>query len=373
MDMPQRRRLQARLTDPTTLVFTAIIVLVVGWIGSGMIGREPPAPADPPPARLQSVAASWSEAEPVIRRLVLYGDVQPNQIATLRARTDGIVEEVVSTGTRVESGEVLGQLSVDDREVRLARARAQVASAQREHQATQRLVERNHATQSEAQARLAELEAARAELRGIELEIENTTLRAPVSGVINRVFAELGAYVSLGGEVLEVIDNDPLVAVVHVPQGAVARIQPDMAAQVNFIGAETREGQVRFVAPLADAQTRTFRVEVEVDNSERPLPSGLSAEVMIPTDTVEAHRISAAQVRLDAEGEIGLHIVDEQDRIVFAPIEVVNARADGIWVSGLPERVRIVTISQGTLAPGQQVQVRETPPEYLTANPGEEQ
>ncbi|MCE8043120.1 efflux RND transporter periplasmic adaptor subunit [Halomonas daqingensis] len=364
--MPKRSGLRARLTDPTHLVFIAIIVLVVAWIGSGMLGREPPAPAEPSATRLASVAASWSEAEPITRRIVLYGDVQPTQIAMLRARTDGIVEEVVETGTEVAAGDSVGQLSVDDREVRLARAQAQVAAAQREHQATQRLVERNHATQSEAQARLAELEAARAELRGIELEIENTSLRAPAGGVINRVFAERGTYVSLGGEVLEVIDNDPLVAVVYVHQNAVARIQTGMLAEVHFIGAEMREGRVRFVAPIADADTRTFRVEVEVDNHDPPLPSGLSAEVVIPTDSVEAHRISAAQVRLDAEGQIGLHIVDEDDRIVFAPIEVVNARADGIWVTGLPERARVVTISQGTLAPGQRVDVRETPPEYLS-------
>ena len=70
--------------------------------------------------------------------------------------------------------------------------------------------------------------------------------------------------------------------------------------------------------------------------------------------------------RLDEQGRIGLHVIDEDDRIAFLPVEIIRARADGVWVTGLPERARIVTISQGMLSPGQRVEVRETPEEYLT-------
>ncbi|NMG39608.1 efflux RND transporter periplasmic adaptor subunit [Chelativorans sp. ZYF759] len=359
-----------RYFNATTLVFLGLIALVVVWIGSGMITREPIAPPERAQTRMPTVAASWSEAEEIVRELVLYGDVEPVQVAMLRARTDGIVEEVVSQGTRVESGDVLAQLSSDDREARLVRAEAQLALAERDFRAAEQLAERGVGPEAEAQARLAQLEAARAELRAIELEIGNTTLRAPISGTVNQIVAEMGAYVSPGGEVLEIVDNDPLVAVVHVQQAQIPNVRVGASARVKFIGGDQKEGRVRFVSPIADAATRTFRVEIQIDNADRELPAGLSAEVTIPFQSVPAHRVSAALGRLDEQGRIGLHILDEEDRIQFAPIEIIRARADGVWVTGLPERARIVTISQGTLRPGQQVNVQETPEEYLLGGAG---
>src|SRR5690606_36902816 len=124
--------------------------------------------------------------------------------------------------------------------------------------------DRNVGTEAEAQTRLAQLEAARAELRAIELEIGNTRLEAPIGGVVNRVIADIGSYVSLGGEILEIVDNDLLVAVVHVQQADIARVTNGMDARVRFIGGDERDGVIPFVSPLGDAATRTFRVEVEI-------------------------------------------------------------------------------------------------------------
>ncbi len=354
-----------RKPDATLTVFLAIIALVVLWIGSGMLVREPPQPPQRPDPGVPVVAASHSTAKPVTRELVLYRDVEPVQIATLRARTDGLVESVVPLGTRVERGQPLVQLSADDREARLAYARAQVDAAQRDYEAARQLLQRGAGTQSDVRARLAQLEAARAELRTVELDLTNTQLPSPITGTVSRIIADVGAYVTPGGEILEVVDNDPLVAVVNVQQSAVGRVRPDMPAVARFIGGEQRDGVVRFVSPIADAATRTFRVEIHIDNSDGQMPAGLSAEVVIPVETVPAHRISAALVQLDAQGNIGVYSVDDSDRIAFLPINVVRARADGIWVTGLPEQIRIVTISQGSLGPGQQVRVQDTPPEYL--------
>ena len=356
-----------RILNATTLVFVAIAGFVVLWIGSGMIGRAPPeAPARAEPST-PVVAASWSEAGPVTQELVMYGDVEPSQRTVLRARVDGIVEELPDEGARVAEGDLLVRLSTDDRLARLAQAEAQLASAARDYDAAQQLAERGVGSEAEAQARAAQLEAARAGLRAIEIEIANTELRAPGQGVISEVMVEPGAYVSVGGEVLEVVDNDPLIAVANVQQSGVSQVRAGMPAEVRFIGGAQKSGTVRFVAPVADAATRTFRVEVEIANDEEALPAGLSAEITIPFATQPAHRVSAALGRLDDQGRLGLYIIDDESRIRFAPIEVIRAQADGIWVTGLPERAHIVTISQGSLADGQPVEVRETPAEYVGA------
>lgn len=351
--------------NATTLVFAVIVLMVALWIGSGIVGREAPVQAERAAPQVPRIAASVSEAQEITRELVLYGDVEPVQVAIVRSRTDGVVEEMVSQGTTVSVGDELARLSADDREARLARGEAQLASAQRDYDSAVQLFERNVGPQADVQNRLAQLEAARAELRAIELDIANTILTAPVNGVVNRIISDIGAFVSVGGEVVEIVDNDPLLAVVSVQQGAISRVRTGLPARISFIGGEERDGMVRFVSTIADASTRTFRVEVEIANPEGNLPSGISAEVVIPIETVSAHKVSSALGRLDEQGRLGVHLVNGDDRIEFAPIGVVRADVDGIWITGLPEQARIVTISQGTLSPGQQVEIEETPEGYL--------
>lgn len=241
--------------------------------------------------------------------------------------------------------------------------------ATRNADAARQLANRGSGPELTAQVRQAELEAARAHLRAVEMDIDNTRLRAPIAGVVNRLIVDQGSFVAPGGEVLQIVRNDPLLAVVRVPQAEIGGVRPGMAAAVRFIGGQETEGHVSFVAPLADAATRTFRVEVEIPNPGSRIPAGLSAEVSLVTATLEAHYVSSALARLDEAGRLGVLVVDDDSRIRFRPVEVIGAGSTGQWVGGLGQRERLVTISQGAIADGELVEVRETPDEYRLPEP----
>ena len=70
---------------------------------------------------------------------------------------------------------------------------------------------------------------------------------------------------------------------------------------------QQREGKIRYVAPGADENTRTFRVEVELPNPDGEIPSGISAEAKIPTGSVMAHFVSPAVLSLNDEGKLTSH------------------------------------------------------------------
>ena len=341
------------------IFFTVIIVLTV-WIASGMITREPPPEPeidDPAPVR---VAVEYSRAEPIERRLRLYGNVQPNQVVLVRAETSGRVAEVLTRrGAQVSPGDELMQLDLGDRPARLRRAEAQLADAERNYEAVRELVEEEVTPEIELRRAEAELEAARAELENIEQEIEHTRLRAPIESVVNSLIAETGDFVSVGEEAVELVDNDPLLGIVDIPQHAVRRVRPGSRARVVLIGAEAVSGEVTFVAALADPETRTFRTHIEIPNPDGELPSGVSAEVIIPTETVPAHCVSPAHVSLNDEGQTGVFTVDEKNIARFHPIEFVRAEAEGVWVTGLPEEIRLITVRPGLVTPGQEVDPQE--------------
>jgi membrane fusion protein, multidrug efflux system len=342
----------------TTLLIGVVAVLLVLWIASGMLLREPPAIPDRAGPEPMTVAVAMSQADTVQRRLNLQGEVQPDRVVIVRAETAGRIAEVpVELGGTVAPDQVIARLAMDDREARLRRAEAAVRGRESEYQAEQQLGREGFQAQLRIEAALAELEAARADLEAIQLEIANTRIRAPIAGVLNRRLAEVGDYLPVGGEVAEILENNPLRAVVQVPQHSVHLVRVGGTARVYFLDGEVREGTIRYVSARADAATRTFRVEVRVDNPDRSLPSGISTRVEIPVETVEAHRISPALVALDEHGRLGVKAVDEGDQVVFHPIEPVRADTDALWVTGLPQEARVITVGQGFVNPGERVRV----------------
>lgn len=337
----------------------AILVLVVAWIASGVIGREPLEEAVEDEPRPMAVAVAEVRAEPVERLLVLQGRVEPDQRVHVRAETAGQVAEwAVERGAEVAEGDLLVRLRMDDREARLRQAIARERGAENDFEATRRLFAEGHASRTALEAREAELEAARAEREAVELDIRNTRITAPLTGTVNRRVAERGEFVGVGDPVAEIIDNDPLLAVVWVPQHQIGRVRPGQEARVRFLDGRRAGGRVRFVASVAELGTQTFRTEVRVPNPDGALPSGISAGVEIVTEEIRAHKLSPAVMGLDDAGQVGVKGVDDDDRVVFYPVEVVRTERDGVWATGLPDKLRLITVGHGFVTAGEQVTPR---------------
>lgn len=338
------------------LAAAGILLLAIVWIVSGVVMREDEPAPEPREAQPMTVAVVWQEAVPVERILNLQGRVDPDQRVRVRAETAGQVADwAVDRGAEVSTDDLLARLRMDDREARLRQAIARERGAESDYEATRRLHDQGHASRTELEAREAEREAARAEREAVELDIRNTQVRAPLAGIVHQRLAERGDFVGRGDPVAEIVDNDPLVAVVQVPQHQIARVHTGLPARIRFLDGRRAEGEVRFVSRLAEPGTRTFRVEVEIPNPDGELPSGISAGVEIPTDSVPAHQLSPAVMALEDDGRIGVKTVDDEDRVVFHPVEVVRTGPDGVWVTGLPELARVITVGQGFVSAGERV------------------
>ena len=105
-----------------------------------------------------------------------------------------------------------------------------------------------------------------------------------------------------------------------------------------------------------DEATRTYRVELEVDNADQSIVSGTTAEMRIPAETVSAHFLSPALLSLNGRDEIGVKSVDGDGKVVFHSVDIVRTATDGVWVTGLPERVRVITVGQGFVREGDPVE-----------------
>lgn len=337
-----------------------LAVLLFVWVISG----DPEPSDDGPPEGAVSVTVGLtdSRAEPIERLVVAHGHVEPEQIVQVRAQTAGEVSETpVEEGERVVPGEIIVHLGLDDREARLSEARAAESLAENDYEAVARLADQGFQARLAAERASAELEAARARVAAIELDIERTTIESPIGGVLDHQIARRGDVVGVGEPVAEIVENHPLRAVVQIPQHRVREVTEGLKARVTFVDGESREGVLRHVASIADEQTRTFRARVEVPNPERDLPAGTSVTVEIPVETVPAHALSPALISQDDDGRLGVKIAqaDGEDGLVarFVAIDPVRATRDRVWVTGLPEEVRLISVGQGFVRDGDAIDV----------------
>lgn len=353
----------------SVIIALVIAALTALWILSGVLGIGKPAKdmaAGPDTATervLTKVRVSDVEAEERIDSVSVNGRSEARRIVDLRAEIEAPVEETpVEEGSRVDKGDLIVRLAVQDRRSLLREARATLEQREIEFNAAKELAGKGFNSQIRlAQAR-SELERARAALDRAETDLTQTEIRAPIAGILDQRLVEIGNLVRPGDEVARLVDLSVIKVVGFVTERQVTHIAAGAEAEITFLEGPTRRGSVTFVAASADPQTRTFRVEATIPNPDGALIDGLTARMNIPLDAQRAHKVPLSALTLDDEGNVGVKAVDGNNRVTFLPVEILSDTPDGVWLAGLPEKFTLITVGQEFVTPGQQVEPVYQPP-----------
>ena len=332
-------------------------VLVVLWLVSGVFGggNDEDVSADGE-ATLPAVRTTVLEAEDRSSRLVLFGRTEALRNVMLRAETQGQVAEIVlAKGGAVNSGDVIVRLAVDNRAARLSEAEALVEQNRINYDGAKQLSAQGYKSRLKLAEAKAALESARAHLDAMELDFARTEIRAPFSGVIDDIPVEVGDFVAVGAPVAQVIDLASVVVTAEVSERYAPDVRGGAEARVRLADGREFPGRLRYISRSSEAATRTFKVEVAVDNTAGAIAEGLTAELELQMQSNRAHRVSPAILSLSEAGEVGLKAVDADGIVRFYAVDLVSDTTEGIWVSGLPDRVQVITVGQDFVRAGQQV------------------
>ncbi|MBB5720820.1 multidrug efflux system membrane fusion protein [Loktanella ponticola] len=342
----------------STWVAAVLVIGIVGWMGSGFIipsdtEDEVVTREDPKPL---AVGVSASASETVTQFYEAEGQALPDRDTMMRAETTGDISEVVvKKGQNVEAGDVIARFDPTGNNAEIARANEELARTLRDFENAKQLRERGVGTADRVSETQAAYVTAQAQVTSVEEAAKSLVITAPFAGRIETLNLDAGEFVSAGTEVGRLVDITPLTVAIQVPQQSLTLLSVGQPATVNFITGEEREGIVTFVGSSAAAETRTFLTEVEVENADGAIPAGISAEVVIPTGEITAHFLSPSIVSLNTAGDLGVKTVNADNVVEFYPIQVVKAQIDGIWVTGLPEAVDVITVGQGFVNEGETV------------------
>ncbi len=355
-----------------------ISIAAVGWIASGQIdkiqafreGREIEKPQAKSVAdnlraeisgdvtRLTAVRAQLFEAKTRTRIVTVRGRTEALRKVTIKAGVKGrIVELKIRQGDRVKEGSVIARIEIDDLNARLAESKALVRQRKLEYDGAKKLRTKGFKSETQIAAAAAALDAARAYVKQVQVQISKTKIRAPFDAIIDDKLVEIGEYMEPKTAILSLIDEDPFLVVAQVSEQEVGLLKTGGSGKAVIIDGTTVHGSIRFISRVANAETRTFKVELEVSNEDRQLRDGMSAELHFPIESIKAHLLSPAILTLNDEGTVGVRIVDRENIVSFVPVEVVGADSQGVWISGLPRSVKIITVGNEFVRQGDKVRV----------------
>jgi multidrug efflux system membrane fusion protein len=275
----------------------------------------------------------------------------------LRVETRGSVAEImVEKGALVSEGDVILQLSQDDRLARLRQAKALLEQRQIEYEASSTLSSKGYRSDTNVAETRARLEEAKAAVAAMEIDIDYTTVRAPFDGFVDARPVEIGDFLEVGDPVATIVDLDPILVVGQVSERDVEQITVGQRATARMISGDVLDGTIRYVSTMADETTRTFRVELEIPNPSRRVVQGVSSELHLALAPLPAHLVSPAILTLADDGTLGVKLVNDEEVVEFHPATIVADGPEGVWLAGLPREATFITVGQEFVTAGQKVE-----------------
>lgn len=378
-------------------VFLLILALIVLLVGCGK--EEEQEEEVIKPVILQEVKMGEKSTD-----LEISGNVKPKKMTKVAFKVPGTLETMnVEEGSKVSKGQTLMSINTHNLEIGVRGARAQRDAIQMELDSKLRSAEEQAKStldyvneQLEKVRRLEEkgavstktldelevqqvtlqskyqevldaketavhqLGQAQAMLDLSESKLQDAVVESPVSGTVINKRAEVGESIIPGNPALVIADLSVLEVEVGVSDNVVDKIKVGQKVQVELKGLEKElEGTVSNIGLIADSETRTFGVKIDISNKDNDIKSGMIANVKINLGKVSNITIPADAIIEDAEGTYVFVYDPETEKAHKRMIETGDVYVDEMEViEGLEDGESIVVQGQYRLNDGEVVAVR---------------
>ena len=201
----------------------------------------------------------------------------------------------------------------------------------------------------------AQIANVRSQLKNIELDIDKTVINSPFSGIISDKMIEESEYITPGNIMFTIIDLNPIKIQGYLSEFDVNKVSLGTKAIIENTNGLKKTGTISFISPSAETSTRTFEITIEADNADLSFKSGITTKITIAGSELKAHKIPPSILTLQDDGTVGVKAVNDENIVIFYPTTSVKDTIDGIWVSGLPDKVNLIVTGQEYVAVGESV------------------
>ena len=301
-------------------------------------------------------------AVPVEVAAVILGDISSyfTGTATLEAEKEtevvakvgGVVTRIyVEEGDYIKRGQPLAKLDDEKLAVQMEQATADLKRLESEYQRAVELYEERLISDQDFQSTKFQYESQKATYDLQRLDLEYTSIRSPISGVVAERMIKIGNMLVTNQPVFRVTDLDPLLAVLHVPERLVGELKVGQVSKltVDALADEEFAGMVERISPVVDPSTGTIKVTVTVYDASRQLKPGMFARINIVNDVHTGTVLAPRDAIIEEDKETSVFVV--RDSTVYKQ-DIETGYINSIYievVSGLTPGDTVVTLGKGSL------------------------
>ncbi len=293
------------------VLITLSFFIIYGCKGQGSANNKsekeegPPIPVEVTEVIKGSVSANYSGT----------ATLEAEGEALVVAKVRGVVEKIfVEEGDSIKIGQVLAKLEDEEFILMLAQVESKLEELDNEFQRNKELF-KNKLISAEAYDRTKyEYQTQKSTYDLTKLSLNYTEIKAPISGIVSERFIKVGNMITVNQETFRVTDFDPLLAVLHVPEKELSKLQAGFPAELmaDAIPGEIFPAGILRISPVVSAETGTFKVTVGVTDKTRELKPGMFTRVNIIYDMHENTLLLPKDAILTEDSESTVFIVKEK-------------------------------------------------------------
>ena len=319
--------------------------------------------------------------------------------AQVVAKTSGIVQKLdVEEGMHVHKGQLLALLDDAAPRNKLAQATGTLRKTQAAFDKSEKGVALKITPRADYDRDKYDLETQRAIVEGAQIDLSYTRITAPISGVIAKRSVKLGNLVQTNQALFQIVDMQPLQAVLNVPERDLGTLKPAQVVRmsVDALPGKTFEGVIARIAPVVDAASGTFRATCEFRDASETLKPGMFGRIDVAYDQRHDALVVPRAAITEEDGESSVFVIEpvpakpatpavskgkSGDAVAAEPAKAAAAHfvarrrlvktgyADGNRIEirdGVADGERVITIGRNAVRDGTEVQVIEATPVAAT-------
>lgn len=315
---------------------TIIVQLGIGLLFIAGCSKADSAPEDVaaressvpiPSAKVVNVRAAQVRRSAFMDFIHITSSVEAYQDVTVSAEESGVIKKYfVDKGTVLRRGQAIAKLKDDVIVTQLAEAQATADLAREQFKRQKVLWQRDNIGSELAylQAK-SSYDATNARVNLLKIRLSNTTLKAPISGIFEEKYLDIGEMATSGQPIIRLINTDRVRIVGGVPERYALFVHPGDSAWItfDFLPGQQYAGLINFVGNAVNSGSRTFPIEIVLDNPHRSIKPQMVAGVNLVREQLDNVITVPQQIVMRLEDGYQLYVAQEfQGKLVAAARKV---------------------------------------------------
>ena len=272
------------------------------------------------------------QKENFIKTLKFSGFSEASRIVIIKSQVEGKVSsKTFEKGKFYKAGSQLVLVDPEDKIAKLKEMEALLNQRKKEYEVAEKLFEKGFRSEVKLSESRTNFENALALFEKSQVELNNTKILTPFDSTIEDSYVELGDYVKKGDNIAKIVDLDPIFIKINVTENEIGNLRLNQKTLIK-ISDKSYKGHINYISKTSDPLTRNFKVEIQINNANKKIISGLSSEVIVSLSEEDAYLIPSSLISLDNQGKIGVKVVKEK-KVSFLTVDIISDTGNGYWIN----------------------------------------